>query len=50
MKTKQAFTYVEQQAPAYLDFLEGICSFEATAADKPELDRMLDYIEEFAHW
>jgi glutamate carboxypeptidase len=49
MKTKQAFTYVEQQAPAYLDFLEGICSFEATAADKAELDRMLDYIEEFAH-
>lgn len=49
MKTKQAFAYVEGHAPAYLDFLERICSFEATARDKAELDRMLDYIEEFAH-
>lgn len=49
MNTQQAFACVEREAPAYLDLLEEICSFEATARDKAELDRMLDHIEKFAH-
>ena len=49
MNTKQAFAYIEREAPTYLDLLEELCTFEAKAGDKAELDRMLDHIEKFAH-
>ena len=42
------FGFIEAAQEDYIDFLRNICTFEATARDKEELDKMLDYIESFA--
>lgn len=39
---------IDAKADDYLDFLCDICAFEARAKDKEELDRMADYIGQFA--
>ena len=45
---KQIFEYIETNLQKYVDFLRDICSFEATAYDKAELDRMADFMADFA--
>lgn len=47
-KVNDLFNYIDSQAEEYIDFLKNICSFEGTARDKNEIDKMLDYITEFA--
>ena len=42
------FDFIDSKKEEYIEFLGNICSFEATAADKAELDKMVDYIESFA--
>lgn len=44
-KTLQA---VHEHEEKYVEFLKTICSYEAMAWDKEEIDKMVDYIEEFA--
>ena len=44
----EIFNYIDSHAEEYTQFLKKICSFEATAKDKKEIDKMLDYISEFA--
>ena len=48
MDTNRITKYIEENKEKYLTFLCDICSFEARATDKPELDCMLDFIAEFA--
>lgn len=45
---KNLFDYIDMHYKEYVQFLENICSFEATAWDKEEIDNMLNYIEDFA--
>ncbi len=45
---KELFNFIDSVAEEYIDFLKYICSFEATAKEKTELDKMVDYIEKFA--
>lgn len=40
---------IENHFEKYLDFLCKICSFEARAKDKETINRMMDYVAEFAH-
>lgn len=47
-KTKEAFSFVDENLSRYVDFLYKICSFEARAYDKETIDRMVDYIASFA--
>ena len=42
------FAFIESNKEKYLDFLYKICSFEARAYDKETIDKMVDYIAEFA--
>lgn len=42
------FQQIDSQYQKYVDFLVRICSFEARAYDKQTIDRMVDYIEDFA--
>ena len=44
---KELFSYIDTHLEEYVEFLKNICSFEATAMDKKEIDNMLDYIIEF---
>ena len=44
----QIFKTIENNTEKYIDFLCDICSFEARAYDKETIDRMVDYIAEFA--
>ena len=44
----ELFNFIDRKNEEYINFLRDICSFEATANDKEELDKMLDYIEIFA--
>ena len=48
MDTNLITKFIEENKEKYLAFLCDICSFEARATDKPELDCMLDFIAEFA--
>jgi len=48
MYTRQIPDAVENDFEKYLDFLCKICSFEARAQDKEVIDRMLDYVTDFA--
>ncbi len=43
------FCFIEQHAEEYIEFLKEICAFETVASDKQEIDRMVEYIEQFAH-
>ena len=45
---EQVFGYIEKNADRYITFLKDICTFEATAYDKAELDRMADFMADFA--
>ena len=44
---KKAFDVIDLEQGRYIDFLQEICSFEARAYDKPEIDRMMDCVEAF---
>ncbi|MBQ6701843.1 MAG: M20/M25/M40 family metallo-hydrolase [Clostridia bacterium] len=48
MDIKELFAKIDANTKKYTDFLCKICSFEARAYDKEELDRLSDYITEFA--
>lgn len=48
MNTIKVFGTIEGNKEKYTDFLKGMCAFEARAYDKVEIDRMNDYITEFA--
>lgn len=48
MNTNEAFQHIELSADHYISFLAQICSFEARAYDKAEIDRMIDYIQSFS--
>lgn len=45
---EKVFTFIENNKEKYLDFLYNICFYEARAYDKETIDRMVDYIVEFA--
>lgn len=45
---KSLFDFINIKSEEYIHFLERICSFEARAFDKAEMDKMVDYIEEFS--
>ena len=48
MKLQAAFAAVEAKQSEAVSFLQQICSFEGTAADKAEIDRMGNYIAAYA--
>ena len=41
---ENVFRYIEVHAIRCVSFLKDICTFEATAYDKGELDKMADYM------
>ena len=45
---KELFDLIEKKTEEYTIFLKDICSYEARAFDKDELDKMVDFIEEYA--
>ena len=45
---EKLFQTVEKSKDKYIDFLCKICSFEARAYDKDTIDKMVDYITEYA--
>lgn len=45
---KTLFDFIDAKAEEYTQFLEKICTFEARAYDKAEIDKMVDYIEAFS--
>ena len=45
---RQLLQSIEKHFEKYLDFLCKICSFEARAKDKDTIDRMMDYVADFA--
>ena len=45
---QEIFAFIESNKEKYLDFLYKICSYEARAYDKETLNKMVDYIAEFA--
>ena len=47
--TEMLFSYIDELYDEYVDFLKKICSFEARATDKEEIDKLIDYIEEFTN-
>lgn len=49
MNTTDVFQLIELNTDRYISFLAQICSFEARAYDKAEIDRTVDYIESFSH-
>ena len=49
MEKQQLLQSIENNFEKYLDFLCEICSFEARAKDKDTINRMMDYVAEFAH-
>lgn len=48
MDKQQIFDHIEKNGNKYTDFLYNICSFEATAYDKEEMDKLIDYIKSYA--
>ena len=42
------FEFIESKTEEYINFLEKICSYEARAYDKEEINKMVGYIEEFS--
>ena len=48
MDTKRLINSLENHFEKYLDFLCKICAFEARAKDKATIDRMMDYVADFA--
>lgn len=48
MDIQQIMKTIETESDKYLDFLCDICAFEARAKDKETLDRMADYISDYA--
>ena len=44
----QLMDTIEHNFGKYIDFLCCICAFEARAKDKETIDRMMDYVENFA--
>lgn len=44
----ELFDFIDSKKEEYIEFLGNICSFEATAKEKTELDKMADFIESFA--
>ncbi len=45
---RDLFGYVDKNEEQYISFLHDICSYETTAREKDELDKMVDHIEKFA--
>ncbi len=43
----ELFNVIDSTTEEYVGFLHDICSFEATARDKEDIDKMMDYIEAF---
>ena len=39
---------IDAQSQEYVEFLQDICTFEATAWEKEDLDKMVDFIEKFS--
>ena len=48
MPTQKYLASIETNFEKYLDFLCNICAFEARAKDKDTINRMMDYVTEFA--
>ncbi len=48
MDKKSVFEYIEKNSDKYTQFLYNICSFEATAYDKEEIDKLILFIKDFA--
>ncbi len=48
MEIREIFSIVDEQVEKFTDFLCDICSFEAQATDKAVIDRLMDFIENFA--
>ena len=48
MDKQKVFSCIEENSNKYTDFLYNICSFEATAYDKEEIDRLIDYVKAYA--
>ena len=48
MPMQQYSAAIERNFEKYVDFLCSICAFEARAKDKETIDRMMDFIAEFA--
>jgi glutamate carboxypeptidase len=48
MIKENVFDFIEAQSDKYTKFLFDICSFEATAYEKEEIDKMIDFIKTFA--
>ena len=48
MNPTPAFRSIDDHRQQYITFLQQICSFEARAYDKAEIDRMVDFIEAFS--
>lgn len=46
---QQLFDYIDANLEKYLTFLCDICSFEGRATDTDAINRMVDFIETFAH-
>lgn len=44
----ELFDIVDDMNKEYIDFLGDICTFEADAKDKAEIDKMVDFISEYA--
>ena len=45
---KNLFSFIEKNKDEYVNFLKDICSFEATAREKEDVDKMMDFIEDYA--
>lgn len=48
MNNTAVFKYIEAESEKFTHFLCDICSFEATAYDKEEIDKMILFIKDFA--
>lgn len=48
MDNEQVLAYIDAHQAEYVDLLGNLCALEATAYDKEELDRMVDFIAEYA--
>ena len=45
---EKIFNQIDTQADKYTGFLRDICSIETKSEDKPALDQLADFIEQFA--
>lgn len=44
----KTFEIIEHNADRYIDFLKDICTYEARAKDKEEINQMMSFVEDFA--